>query len=154
MSDVLREGLQHGDWKNKSPNEGWVKVQRKRMQNRFIGMKGKAEVGPQSTFRAAEVNVPFYIYNVNRDTSMDDIVSYIKSKTDVDVSLKKIDMKRNKGYAAYKFSIPKQKLTVFMNEDLWPAGVSFRRFVYYNSTTEPWQNEVKSSNRIDINKSN
>lgn len=151
LSDVLREG---GEWRNESPNEGWVKIQRRRLRNRFVGLKGKADILPQCTFKAADVNVPFYIYNVNKDTKMEDIVTYIKSKTNVEVVLRKIDMKRNKGYAAYKFLIPKHELNVFMDVNLWPAGVSFRRFVYYNGATERRrQGDLQPSDSTSNNKS-
>lgn len=58
-----------------------------------------------------------------------DIEKYIKCKTDIDVTLQKIDMKRKKDYSAYKFLIPKHKLSMFMDENLWSDGVSFRKFI-------------------------
>ncbi|XP_059062198.1 uncharacterized protein LOC131855009 [Achroia grisella] len=130
LSDLLRDG---SEWKKEIRSEEWTKVQRKRYRNRFIGLKGKAEILPNCTFKAADVSIPFYIYNVNKETRMEDITTYIKNKTSVSVLLLKIDMKFNKEYAAYKFMIPKSKLNVFMNENLWPDGIAFRRFVTYKS---------------------
>ncbi|XP_059054715.1 uncharacterized protein LOC131848795 [Achroia grisella] len=130
LSDLLRDG---SEWKKEVHSEEWTKVQRKRYRNRFIGLKGKAELLPNCSFKAADIDIPFYIYNVNKETRVEDIAVYIKNKTSVSVSLLKIDMKINKEYAAYKFMIPKSKLNVFMNENLWPDGIAFRRFVTYKS---------------------
>lgn len=144
ISDVLK---QDGEWKKELPSDGWVKVQRKRLQNRFVGLKGRAETSPQCSFKAADVTVPFYIYNVDIETETKDIISYIKSKTNVEVSLKKMDMKRSKGYAAYRFFIPKRKLNVFMDENLWPSGISFRKFVYYSDVPERKQSDLGPSDK-------
>lgn len=65
-----------------------------------------------------------------------DIKNYIKSKTSVDVILQNIEMKLAKDYVAYKFFIPKNKLPVFMDENLWPSGVSFRKYVNFYKPRE------------------
>lgn len=65
MADVAR----NGNWKPEKPKEDWIVVQRKRLRNRFIGMKGKAELIPECNFKAAEVNIPFYIYNIDVESS-------------------------------------------------------------------------------------
>ncbi|XP_059058845.1 uncharacterized protein LOC131852221 [Achroia grisella] len=51
LSDLLRDG---SEWKKEIRSEEWTKVQRKRYRNRFIGLKGKAEILPNCTFKAAD----------------------------------------------------------------------------------------------------
>lgn len=131
MADVVRNG---GKWKLEPHKEEWILMQRKRLKNRFVGKKGKADINPDCGFKAADINIPFYIYNVDKNASIDDIDKYIKTKTNVQVSLERVNMKQNKEYTAYKFLIPKQKLSVFMDENLWPSGVSFRRFYTFNKS--------------------
>lgn len=122
----------------------WTLVQRKRNKNKFIGKKGTADVTSEYKFKAANINIPFYIYNVSKDCSATDITAYIKCKTGVEVNLDKMDMKQKKDYEAYKFMIPKDKLSIFMNENLWPSGISFRRYVTYNKTWNKGDNHKSS----------
>lgn len=129
---LLSEVAQNGKWKEEKPTEDWILVQRKRLRNRFVGMKGKANTAPECNFKAAEVRIPFYIYNIDKASSMVDIANYINCKTGLEVKLQQVNMKLDKQYVAYKFLIPREKLSVFMDENLWPSGVSFRRFVSFN----------------------
>ncbi|CAF4893948.1 unnamed protein product [Pieris macdunnoughi] len=112
-------------------NDDWVLVQRKR-KNRFTAMKGKAD-NQYNSFKAANTRIPFYIYNIDINCQTEDISNYITSKTGVDVQLEKVNMKFKKDYVGYKFMIPKDKLSMFMDENLWPCGVSYRRFVQFNN---------------------
>lgn len=41
-------------------------------------------------------------------------------------------MKKQKRYDAYKIFVPQPKLQTFLQDDLWPEGIQFRRFVYFN----------------------
>lgn len=127
MADVLRK---EGSWKVNTPTEEWKTVQRKRLRNKFIGQKGCANTQPQEKFRAADIKVPVYISNVHLDTQESDIKRYIEDKTKENVSLEKIVMKYSKGYSSYKLYVSKQKLELFLNDKLWPDGISFRRFNY------------------------
>lgn len=62
---------------------------------------------------------------------MCDIQSYIKSKTELDVNLEIINMKKTKEYVAFKVYVPKSKPDLFLNGDFWPEGVLYRRFVNF-----------------------
>ncbi|KAJ2951694.1 hypothetical protein O0L34_g13856 [Tuta absoluta] len=146
IADVLRQST--GTWKPEKPKESWVLVQKKRLKNKFIGMKGKADIGSDCTFKAAQIQVPFYIYNIDKDSPIADITNYIKRKTDVSVKLQKIEMKLVREYVGYKFFIPKDKLAVFMDENLWPSGVSFRRFVSFNKTQGSKQARPKKESNL------
>jgi hypothetical protein len=119
-SDILQEG----EWKTQ-----YRKRDNRKIQNRFIGKMGKATVDAGSKFRAADSKVPLYIYNVSKDTSMCDIITYVKSKTDIDVRLEKMNMKLMKDYDAYKVFVPKHKQDMFLNDDFWPDGIAYRPFV-------------------------
>ncbi|CAH2208441.1 jg25736 [Pararge aegeria aegeria] len=49
----------------------------------------------------------------------------------VSVQLSKIRMKKAKRHDAYKFDIPNSKLSVFMDENMWPEGIAFRRYLFF-----------------------
>lgn len=127
-SQRAKEG---GDFINR-PDEKWIKVQRKKLRNQFVGIKGLAK-DPKSRFKAADIKVPLFINNVDMQVSIDDITDYIKTKTQEDVNLIEIKMKKQRGYKAYKVFVPKNKLTTFLDENLWPEGISFRRFVDFEA---------------------
>jgi hypothetical protein len=129
FSEVMRR---EGDWKAPIKDDKWTLVQRRRFRNQFIGQKGSAMVDCQSKniqFRAAEIKVPLFISNVHKAVSEEEIVKYVYERTQERVSLVKIKMKQDKGYNAYKVFVTKHKLDTFLDEKLWPSGVSFRRFV-------------------------
>ncbi|CAG4975729.1 unnamed protein product [Colias eurytheme] len=110
-------------WANTAKDGEWKKVERRKNYksvNRFIGNQGKGAVIPDNKFKAADIKIPFYIYNVDMAATSKDIADYVLSRTQVMISPEKISMKKSKGYEAYKFLIPRVKLPVFMNENIWP----------------------------------
>jgi ribosomal protein S15P/S13E len=124
-AEITREG----NWRTEVPNEEWIQVQRKRLRNRFSGHRGKAFSEPGNNFRAAEIKIPLFIYNVAKGVSVSDITGYIKNKCQVDVNVEKVKMRIAKDYESYKVFVPKYKLNIFMSEDFWPEGVAYRRFI-------------------------
>lgn len=126
---VAREA---GVWKEPNKTNEWTEVQRKRYRNRFIGKKGSAVTTSDSKFKAADLKVPLFINNVDKGTSPTDIADYIKEKTQVPVSLEKIEMKQQKLYDAYKIFVPKHKIDLFLEDQMWPEGVTFRRFIDFS----------------------
>lgn len=127
FSNVVKDGA----WKSGKKDGEWTLVQRRRLRNQFVGNKGKASTEPEGKFKAADIKLPLFINNVDKNTSPDDIVAYIMQKTNVEVTLEMIIMKKEKEYNAYKIFIPRHKLSVFMDAGLWPDGISFRRFVNF-----------------------
>ncbi|XP_028177850.1 uncharacterized protein LOC114365466 [Ostrinia furnacalis] len=110
----------------------WQVVKNKSAKRyKLIGQKGCAVTEPNGKFRAADVKVPLLISNVSKDTSEDDIITYIKDKTSEIVALKMINMKKNKEYNAYKLFVSKSKLNLFLDDNFWPNGITFRRFVRF-----------------------
>lgn len=113
-------------------DEGFQYVcrRKKRIKYRYHGKSGMAS-DMDCTFKAADKKVPIFITNVHIDTVQDDIVKYIKSKTEDSVSLQRINSTRQKGYVAYKFFVSETKLAMYLDEQLWPRGIIFRRFVNF-----------------------
>ncbi|XP_059047370.1 uncharacterized protein LOC131842821 [Achroia grisella] len=125
MADIVRK-----DNINKN-NENWTLVKKhKRNKNHFTGKIGKAVCDRELNFKAADKKVPMYITNVHKETAERSIVDYILNKTGEQVTLIKLSIKNENKYNAYKFFVPTYKLSVFLNETLWPAGIVFRRFVH------------------------
>ena len=140
LADVVRGG----DWKIPEADKEWTLVQKRRLRNRFVANRGTAVLSPKATFRAADISIPIYLYNVAKGVPVCDILSYIASKTDVAVSLEKMHMKIPKSYDAYKVLVPKHKLETFLNDGFWPEGVAYRRFVDFKIRS----NGTKSGEKI------
>lgn len=149
FSGIVQDRMSESQLKPQIPNEEWTLVQKKRLRNRFVGNTGKAILDSENKFKAANINVPIYIYNVSKETSVTDIKTYLLKKTNLDIRLDKMNMKSNKDYNGYIVFVPKHKLEVFLNDDFWPDGVIYRRFVDFSrNTVRPTyreMNEVKST---------
>lgn len=122
-------------------------MQRGSMKNKnsFIGNLGSGTTASNTKFRAADVKVPLFISNVDKNASENDIAEYILEKTHEKVSLSKINMKREKGYNSYKVYVSRSKLGVFLNKDLWPSDICFRRFVVFKEKADKRENEKGTS---------
>ncbi|XP_063372941.1 uncharacterized protein LOC134660983 [Cydia amplana] len=138
------EIAKRGEWKPQTKDEQWKTIERNRLKNKFIGNRGKATTNPSTKFKAADIKVPIYIYDVAKDTAMNDILDYIKSKTNVAVTLEKINMRRQKDYNAFKVYVPKHKLNIFLHDDFWPEGIAFRRFINFKNKNENSHGEFES----------
>lgn len=144
FSDVVRKD---GEWKVPERNEEWILKQKRRLRNQFTSQRGCA-VESQSTsqkFRAADIKVPLFISNVAKEVSGQDIIDYVYNKTGEKVSLVKINMRRQKGYDAYKVLVSKHKLDTFLDDKLWPSGITFRLFVnFYDRENNTLNNKEQS----------
>lgn len=125
-----------GEWKDKKVDDEWKLVQNRRYRNKFIGKTGSANTTLNAKFRAADVKVPLFVSNVDKSVSESDIIDYIFEKTQERVSLSKIKMKIDKGYHSYKVFVSKFKLGTYLNDNLWPSGITFRRFIVFKSHTD------------------
>lgn len=119
-----REG---GEFKNEQDGT-WIEIQKKKRRNQFVGVNGLGK-DPLGKFKAADIKVPLFINNVGIQVSQSDIADYIFNKTQVTVNLVEIKMKKQRDYKAYKVFVPRHKLSTFLDENLWPEGITFRRFV-------------------------
>lgn len=96
---------------------------------------GKAESDPTIKFKAADIKIPLFVSNVHKSVVESDIIDYIYQKTKEKVFLLKIEMKRQKDYNSYKIFVSKTKIDIFLDDKMWPSGISFRRFV----SLKDWQ---------------
>lgn len=117
------------DWIKSKVDDSWIQVQRKRLRNRFVGNLGKAEPVSNSKFKAADTKAPLFVSNVHKDVLEKDIIDYIYEKTKERVSLFKMRMKFQRDYNAYKIFVNKNMIDVFLDDKLWPSGITFRRFI-------------------------
>lgn len=150
FSSVLQ---QEGEWKVTSQQDkGWTQVQRNRFKNRFIGSKGTAATSTNCKFRAADIKVPLYVYNIDKSVLPNDIEEYIESKTRVNVTAEKMEVRKEKSYLAYKIYVPQQKLSIFLDGGLWPEGISFRRFIEFKSRNIKTQTVYKVNSILNGSK--
>uniref|UniRef100_A0A2A4JA45 Mutant cadherin n=1 Tax=Heliothis virescens TaxID=7102 RepID=A0A2A4JA45_HELVI len=112
--------------------EGWTLVKSRKKHSRFVGKKG-TNVDSTSKFKAADIKIPFLLYNVAKGVSSADIASYVKEKTQVDVVPELIEVKHSKEYASFKLYIPKQQIDLFEKDNIWPEGVFFRRYFVFKT---------------------
>lgn len=126
---------QDGVWKDKKNDDEWKLVQYRRHRNKFIGKTGSASTNSNTKFKAADVKVPLFVSNVDKSVTEKDITDYILEKTQERVSLSRIIMKRDKGYYSYKVFVSKSNLGAYLNDNLWPSGITFRRFVVFKGNS-------------------
>lgn len=126
LADIVREG----EWKKPEHNDEWIVYQKRRLRNRFVGNRGSA-TDAEDCFKAADVKIPIYIYNVSKEVTVCQITRYIQRKTSLCVTMEKMNMKRPKDYDSYKIFVPKHKLSLFMSDEFWPDGIAYRRFVNF-----------------------
>ncbi|XP_060809968.1 uncharacterized protein LOC132904055, partial [Amyelois transitella] len=107
----------------------WQMKTRGKNKLRFSGMTGQA--CEDDKFKAAVRFTPIFISNIHNDTNKTDIVEYILKKTQERVELEKISIKKHNNHLAYKFVVPENKLSLFLDDKIWPRGIIFRRFVNY-----------------------
>lgn len=98
-------------------------------KHNFTGFKGKASVEHHDKFKAVDVKIPIHIYNVAKDVTSKDINEYILKKSGLQVEIKEIKMKITKTYNSYKIMIPKHSIDIFMKDEFWPMGISYRKFL-------------------------
>lgn len=138
------------EWKKPEVDEKWIQVQKKRLRNKFIGKMGKANLTSNSKFKAADIKVPLFVSNVAIDVSESDIIDYIYEKTSERVSLLKMKMKKQKGYNSYKVFVSNSKIDVFLDRNLWPCGITFRRFINFGQNERrPDQCPSSDGNGLD-----
>lgn len=127
-------------------NDEWTVVTKKsyKSKNRLVGKMGNVVVESEEKFRAAEKKIPLLITNVHKNTKESDIINYIQNKTKENVTLEKISIKRQCEHDAYKLFVSHCKLPLYLDENLWPQGIIFRRFVHFKHkrTTETSPTEV------------
>lgn len=133
MAETVRE---KGEWKSEKASEEWKMVQKKRYKNRFVPNIGKAQTKNYSNFKAADNKIQLFISYVHKETTEKDISDYIYEKTRILVKLEKINMVKEKGHNSFKFLVPCHKQYLFFNDNLWPEGIAFRRFVPLYKRTE------------------
>lgn len=126
LADIVKAP---GEWKVQNTSEEWKVVQKKRFRNIIVGKTGAAAAEPQGKFKAAQINIPLFVYNVDKSTTLQDISAYVYKMSQMQVTINKLSMKSDKGYDAYKVFVPRHKLDQFLNENFWPEGILFRRFV-------------------------
>lgn len=108
---------------------GWEIAQgKKSYKNRYIGKSGEACTSDKCKFKAADIQCPIYIYNVDKTVQETDIAEYILEKIQVSVKPQLVEMKELKEYNSFKLMVPKHKLSLFFDNTLWPQGIYFRRF--------------------------
>lgn len=132
VANLQREGANEITSKLCNKDEEWQQVSyKKRTQYRFAGKSGIAK-DLDCNFKAAERKIPILITNIHGETTEDDIITYIYRKTQETVCLEKIQMRKDKGHNAYKFFVSESKVSLYLDENIWPAGIIFRRFMNFN----------------------
>lgn len=115
---------------NENDKDGWTQVLRKR-NSRFKGSRGTALVNEDTKLKAADVSIPLYIYNVSQENTEQDLADYIHDKTSIIIKPEKVNTKSSRDYSSFKFYIPRSKLSLFTNNELWPQGIYFRRYIQF-----------------------
>ncbi|KAI5642838.1 hypothetical protein NE865_05136 [Phthorimaea operculella] len=65
LADIIKDG----NWKEENNGNDWTFVEPKKKKYRFLGRKGNAVTGPNVNFKANDVKVPLFIYNVSKEVT-------------------------------------------------------------------------------------
>lgn len=134
--------------KDEEQNEGWILAQKKKsLRDRFIGNQGRANIDCIAKFKAADIKIPLFINNVDQNASANDIHIYIMEKTKINVQIEKIIMRKQKDYDAYKIFVPRHKLHLFLDDNLWPEGIAFRRYIDFKKRAEEYHKNISNGLR-------
>lgn len=130
----------------KNENEGeWVRVVKRKRTYRFKGMRGSANVNAETKLKAAESMIPLFIYNVSKENDEKDVADYVYDKTQITIKPEKINTKTSKVYSSFKFYIPSSKLSLFTNNELWPEGIYFRKYILFRHDKKATVNREKNT---------
>lgn len=122
--------------------DGWQKVSRRRKSNyRYHGTAGTCRDN-DGKFKAAETRVPIFITKVHKDTMEKDIKDYIYQKTQEIIMPEKLCFNKDKGHNAFKFFVSESKVSMFLDNKLWPQGIIFRRFINFTRSKMNGENTV------------
>lgn len=124
--------------------DGWTKVTYKRNKHnyRYTGKRGTAcDTECYAKFMAAERKIPIFISNVNKNCLETDITEYIRAKTKENIVLEKLNTKK-KMHNAYKFYVFESKVSLFLDPELWPQNIVYRRFMHYRPNITKRQTNV------------
>lgn len=83
-------------------------------------------------FKAADTKIPLYISNVHVEVTEQDIIDYVPERTGETVSLVKIKMSKQRQYNAFKVFVTKYNIEKFLNDNVWPTGITFRKFINFH----------------------
>ncbi|CAH2106310.1 unnamed protein product [Euphydryas editha] len=131
-------------------NDGeWIRVE-KRKTSRFKGLRGTAVINPLGKFRAAELQIPLFIYNVSKEATERDVAEYIFEKTQIHILPERVrNNKPEKDYTSFKFCIPRSKLSLFTNNELWPEDIYFRRYIIFKKGRKATAERDTKKNNIN-----
>lgn len=133
LNSVCKQVPDRGGVLPTKENDGWIVATHRKPKQKYR-YAGKAGVAKDTVgcFKAAEKKVPMFITNVHKDSYTADIIKHIEIKTGEEVKLEKLCLRKKVDYDAYKFFIPESKVPTFLDENIWPQNIIFRRFEHYS----------------------
>lgn len=111
--------------------DDWIRVNKKK--KRFRGMRGTASVDTGTKLKAADIQIPLYIYNISKENTERDVAEYVYAKTQINIVPEKINMKSSRDYNSFKFYVLRSKMSLFMDNSLWPEGIYFRKYFLFGN---------------------
>ena len=63
--------------------DDWIRVNKKK--ERFRGMRGTACVDSGTKIKAADIQIPLYIYNISKENTEHDVAEYVYAKTQINI---------------------------------------------------------------------
>lgn len=81
-----------------------------------------------------------FVSRLARDTTVDDLLFYVKSKIDVDLDILcfKINADQNRSISSFRLIVPCEIFDRIVDPEFWPIGILVREYVYReNSRSKP-----------------
>lgn len=146
LADVVKLHRPSGVTRIAEQENEWTLVQRRQRQRRprVVGQKGIAN-DSESKFTAVAFKIPIFITNISKQTKESDITDYVYKATNERINLEKIITKKEKPHDAYKFYVTEDKVPLFLDCNLWPKGIIFRRFLNFKRPSEGSSNTASGT---------
>lgn len=111
-------------------NESFILVERKK-RKRLSNFSGTA-LG-SGKLQIAELTSAVYVSRLNKATTNDDILDYIREMGQECKNVESLPQKHETDFTSFKVNVPRHSLEVFLNEGFWPKGVKFRLYREYTA---------------------
>lgn len=109
--------------------DGFTKVEKKKKKKPLSRNQcGTASTGLSHPLRPAIPATYIYVSRLHYTTKVSDVVEYLEKKTKIRLQAEKLVSRNAVNFSSFAVRVPTERLSTFLNEELWPKGVVFRKF--------------------------
>ena len=117
-----------------APTDDYQLVQRRRTSKKSKSIMGSATT---TSVKAATKVSYLYVTRLDKDTTVEELIDYLKAKSFLEISCEKMTAKRPDLYSSFKVGAPIHQINALKAPEIWPAGVYINRFFWKNTNNSP-----------------